>query len=125
MGFPVANDLFAEHAWYFRNALVRANYRNYASKIEPVLAPLEFFFRNLLLNEHHELKNRALIVAAPQEMSRSSDRTSAGQVPDKLIPESPGICRLLRVVGDQELSVKGMIYHHINRNTQPFSHRTY
>jgi fido (protein-threonine AMPylation protein) len=109
MGFPVANDLFAEHAWYFRNALVRANYRNYASKIEPALAPLEFFFRNLLLNEHHELKNRALIVAAPQEMSQSSDRTSTGQVPDKLIPESPGICRLLRVVGDQELSVKGMM----------------
>ncbi len=28
LGFLVTNDIFAEHAWYFRNALVRANYTN-------------------------------------------------------------------------------------------------
>ena len=28
MGFDVTNDLFANHSWYFRNALVRANYQN-------------------------------------------------------------------------------------------------
>ena len=28
LGFAVMNDLFANHSWYFRNALVRANYQN-------------------------------------------------------------------------------------------------
>ena len=27
-GFQVNNELFEQHSWYFRNALVRANYRN-------------------------------------------------------------------------------------------------
>ena len=26
--FSATNDIFADHAWYFRNALVRANYTN-------------------------------------------------------------------------------------------------
>ena len=29
LGFSVTNDIFAENAWYFRNALVRANYTIY------------------------------------------------------------------------------------------------
>ena len=51
LGFDVNNDLFEQHSWYFRNALVRANYRNVAKGIdyEPVF--LERFFRNLLLGE--------------------------------------------------------------------------
>ena len=28
LGFDVTNDTFAKNAWYFRNSLVRANYRN-------------------------------------------------------------------------------------------------
>ena len=28
LGFDVTNDIFAENAWYFRNALVRANYND-------------------------------------------------------------------------------------------------
>lgn len=28
LGFSATNDIFAENAWYFRNALVRANYTN-------------------------------------------------------------------------------------------------
>ena len=34
-GFNVNNDLFADNSWYFRNALVRANYRNMAKGIDP------------------------------------------------------------------------------------------
>ena len=59
-------DLFPEHSWYFRNALVRANYRNYARSIEPEFEHLEKFFRNLLLGENNELKNRYLIISAPE-----------------------------------------------------------
>ena len=48
MGFTVNNDLFSEYSWYFRNALVRANYRNYARCIEPEFEHLEKFFRHRL-----------------------------------------------------------------------------
>ena len=49
LGFEVDNDLFAKHSWYFRNALVRANYRNVAKGIEYTPVYLERIFRNLLL----------------------------------------------------------------------------
>jgi len=62
MGFNVSNDLFAEKSWYFRNALVRANYRNRQKDIEPDKSFLILFFRNLLLGEQNELKNRYLII---------------------------------------------------------------
>ena len=29
LGFDATNDIFAENAWYFKNALVRANYNNF------------------------------------------------------------------------------------------------
>lgn len=58
LGFNVNNDIFAENAWYFRNALVRANYQNIQKGIQQNPEFLERFFRNLLLNENNELKNR-------------------------------------------------------------------
>lgn len=58
LGFNVNNDIFAENSWYFRNALVRANYNNLKKGIHENSEYLEKFFRNLLLGEHNELKNR-------------------------------------------------------------------
>lgn len=55
LGFPVANDLFADHSWYFRNALVRANYNDYKNNIYSTLEYLNRFFRNLLLGENNPL----------------------------------------------------------------------
>lgn len=60
LGYNVDNELFKAHSWYFRNALVRANYRNVAKGVEPTEEPLRLFLRNLLLGETHELKNRRL-----------------------------------------------------------------
>jgi len=61
-GFAVTNDLFADHSWYFRNALVRANYNNYKTNIYATLEYLNRFFGNLLLGENNALKNRDLRV---------------------------------------------------------------
>ena len=60
LGFSVTNDIFAENAWYFRNALVRANYTNLQKGIHETTEYLESFLRNLLLNENNELYNRNL-----------------------------------------------------------------
>ena len=54
------NDIFAQHSWYFRNALVRANYRNIQKGIEYSPVYLVRFFRNLLLKDGWVLKNRYL-----------------------------------------------------------------
>jgi fido (protein-threonine AMPylation protein) len=61
-GFNVNNDMFARHSWYFRNALVRANYKDFKNNIHATSEYLERFFRNLLLGENNVLKNRELLV---------------------------------------------------------------
>ena len=60
LGFTVTNESFAEHSWYFRNALVRANYTNLPKGIHETTEYLELFLKNLLLNENHPLSNRDL-----------------------------------------------------------------
>ena len=67
IGFNINKDVFAKHSWYFRNALVRANYRNVAKGInyEPIF--LVRFFRNLLLGENNTLKNRYMMINPPEE----------------------------------------------------------
>ena len=59
-GFDVTNDLFAKKSWYFRNALVRANYEN--TRLDVVKSPiyLEEFFKVLLYGEEIELRSRFL-----------------------------------------------------------------
>lgn len=63
LGFSAMNDIFSENAWYFRNALVRANYTNLQKGIFETTEYLEMFLRNLLLNEKHELHNRNLHIS--------------------------------------------------------------
>lgn len=63
LGFSAANGIFAENAWYFRNALVRANYTNLQKGIYETTEYLEVFLRNLLLNEKNELHNRNLHIS--------------------------------------------------------------
>ena len=65
LGFDVTNGTFAEKAWYFRNALVRANYNNLKNGIHETTEYLELFLRNLLLNENNPLRNRELHVRCP------------------------------------------------------------
>ena len=63
LGFSVTNDIFAKNAWYFRNALVRANYTNLPKGIHETTEYLEVFLRNLLLDEKNELRNRNLHIS--------------------------------------------------------------
>ena len=60
LGFSATNDIFAENAWYFRNALVRANYTDLQRGIHETIEYLEIFLRDLLLGEKHVLHNRDL-----------------------------------------------------------------
>ena len=59
----MTNDIFAENAWYFRNALVRANYTNLQKNIHETTEYLELFLRNLLLDEKNALRNRTMHIS--------------------------------------------------------------
>ena len=61
-GFQVNNEIFAENSWYFRNALVRANYNDLAKGITATTVFLERFFENLLMGYQNDLKNRYIHV---------------------------------------------------------------
>ena len=63
LGFDVTNDIFAENAWYFRNALVRANYNDLKNGVHETTEYLELFLRNLLLDEKNELHNRSMHIS--------------------------------------------------------------
>ena len=73
LGFEVTNDIFAMNAWYFRNALVRANYNDLKNGIYETTEFLELFLRNLLLNKRYPLHNRVLHISrafnAPQKVN--------------------------------------------------------
>lgn len=140
LGFSVNNDLFANHSWYFRNALVRANYRNVAKGIEYEPIFLVRFFRNLLLGENNTLKNRYMIINPPEEWKMPEGEipnhqitneqvedklhTSTTQAPHKyhtsssVINSNPDskfytnnedIIELVRIIGNEELSISQMM----------------
>ena len=106
LGFSVNNDLFERHSWYFRNALVRANYRNVEKgvNIEPVF--LIRFFRNLLLGENNELKNRYMMIDGPEEwkmpetdQAENKYRTSTEQVTEQALA-------MVKAIGKEQLTLK-------------------
>ena len=72
LGFDVTNDTFAKNAWYFRNALVRANYNNLSKGVYIDRSFLILFLRNLILHENNELQNRDLHIHASQIKAEGS-----------------------------------------------------
>lgn len=97
IGFEADNTLFERHSWYFRNALVRANYRNVKKGITPNFEFLIRFFRNLLVGEKNELRNRHLLINAPVEWgtpitSPASPATSSPSTCPTSFESSPTSC---------------------------------
>lgn len=78
LGFDVTNDIFAENAWYFRNALVRANYTNLKKGVVETTEYLELFLRNLLLGEENPLKNRDLHISGSLSSPKCQTETANG-----------------------------------------------
>ncbi len=97
MGFSqINNELFEKHSWYFRNALVRANYRNLEKNINPDCAFLVLFLRNLLLGEQNELHNRTLHVDWNKITQQSKSQSAVQSVIQsaKTLPSKCNFCTL-------------------------------
>ena len=81
LGFEADNDLFAEYSWYFRNALVRANYNNIKKGIYETTEYLELFLQNLLLDKKNELHNREMHVSGRFSQKQDIDPIKQGVDP--------------------------------------------
>ncbi|MBR4706074.1 MAG: Fic family protein [Paludibacteraceae bacterium] len=125
IGFQnIDNTLFEQHSWFFRNALVRANYKNARLGVNNSPQYLERFFRNLLLGEQMPLHNRDLHISNKDVQSTQTEqvpnklRTSTEQVQDKfgtsnpiitgnhLYTEDENTIRLVMSIGLEKLSIK-------------------
>ena len=114
LGFDAANDIFAQNAWYFRNALVRANYNNLKNGVHETTEYLEKFLRNLLLDEKNELHNREmhisgkLIQSANDSNSKCKNCTLEEIAILKEIVKNPNITQkeLAVAIGKSERTIK-------------------
>lgn len=70
-GFKVNNDAFEKNSWYFRNALVRANYNDLQNGVLATTKFLEMFFSHLILGTEYELKNRYMHVDHMDDSAQS------------------------------------------------------
>ena len=123
IGFEVNNDLFARHSWYFRNALVRANYKNALLGIDYTPIYLERFFRNLLLAEQWDIRNRYLHIHATDEWKEQpnlAEPASIESLPDKyptstrqagngINTDNLNIIKIVKAIGEKQMPVKEML----------------
>lgn len=109
MGFNVENDLFAKHSWYFRNALVRANYQNIQKGIARESVYLERFFRNLLMGEDNELKNRPMLVNAPEGIEVLTPTSTPTSLASLMCDDKENVIRLVKIIANNKMSVKEMM----------------
>lgn len=56
-------DIFAENSWYFRNAIVRANYTNILNNVYKTTEYLELFLRKMILDEENHLNNKSMHIS--------------------------------------------------------------
>ncbi|MBQ7531773.1 MAG: Fic family protein [Paludibacteraceae bacterium] len=121
IGFrQINNSLFEQHSWYFRNALVRANYRNVTKSVNPDSSFLVAFFRNLLLSEQTPLHNRDLhislintqsaIQSANSALSKSNNCTLEETAVLQIIQRDPRVTQkqIAAGIGKSERTVKSI-----------------
>lgn len=102
MGFHVTNDVFAKHAWYFRNSLVRANYRDVKNGIYEDMSFLEAFLRNLLMGEQNELKNQYMHIRWDETTHSNAKQHIQQHIQQHIADEN----RILKVLENKAVSSK-------------------
>lgn len=123
-GFDVTNDLFADKSFYFRNALVRANYENQKLNVDKTRLPLEEFFKVLLYGDEIELHNRFLKIGqeygtpaarAIADLHRHNDGVNVGvNKPDVEINHGDDVINdvingVIKFTEKEEIAVKVLI----------------
>ena len=110
-GFNINNSAFRDNSWYFRNALVRTNYKNFEKNIFEDISFLEKFFYNLLSNTKYELKNRYAhidYVKDKDDFFKNRDYTLEEQAILNIIKENPTIKQedIAKIIGKSLRTIK-------------------
>ena len=108
-----------EYPWYFRNALVRANYNNYTKGISATTSFLELFFRNLLFGEKNELHNRVLHIATIQRANINDSKSQ-----NDTLNCSLGEIALLKFLKDNPNATQTEIAVHIGKSLRTVKRMT-
>jgi len=123
MGFTVSNDLFAEHSWYFRNALVRANYNKLITGTYPTMEYLSRFLGNFILDEKNLLRNRDMRIKAgnnDDNKNKVQDKVQNKVQNDilKIISDRPNITQmeLAQFINKSERTIKSIMKSMQERN---------
>ncbi len=97
LGYNVTNDIFAENSWYFRNALVRANYTDLKNNVHSTTEYLELFLENLLLNENHKLSNQSMHIGNIPHKKVDIDNTKVDIETEKVDIENICKCKISNI----------------------------
>ena len=97
LGYNVTNDIFAENSWYFRNALVRANYTDLKNNVHSTTEYLELFLENLLLNENHRLSNQSMHIGNIPHKKVDIDNTKVDIQTEKVDIENICKCKISNI----------------------------
>ncbi len=112
-GFNVDNEAFSQHSWYFRNALVRANYVNYSKNVSATSIYLERFFDNLLFGAHNELRNHKMQISMGQSDTDESPKCQNG--PLNVTLEEKAMLEFVKV---NPKATQEQIAEHIGKSTR-------
>lgn len=121
LGFNVVNDMFADNSWYFRNALVRANYSDLTQGITETTIYLVNFFRSMLLGEEHDLRNRMMHIEWKKTQDITEIQSANNTVQSAKTEENPrSKCKnctleemaLLRIVQNNPFSLRRKRWRH-------------
>jgi fido (protein-threonine AMPylation protein) len=131
LGFKnVNNDLFANHSWYFRNALVRANYEDISRGIYRTELFLIRFLSNLLINENYSLKNRDIHILAdtvkPENDTVKPENDTVKPENDTVKPENDTVLSLIEqdkyIKANQMSQILNMSLSTIRRKIKELKH---
>ena len=121
----VNNDPFAQNSWYFRNALVRANYSDIKNGIYETTEFLERFLRNVILGERNSLHNRSMHVSGAFSSEIEDDPINDPIKMDEremafleLLRSKPGLTRaqMAKILGCSDSTVKRIIHKLVSEN---------
>ena len=103
-GFQPDNTIFRDHSWYFRNALVRANYNEFYKGISATDEYLVRFFKNLLLGENNQLSNREMHISNIQSLTSKSQNDTLDCTLEEM-----AVLRFLQA--NPSVPSKGLLHH--------------
>ena len=123
-GFNVSNETFAQNSWYFRNALVRANYNNWQNGIHATTEFLELFFENLLMDAGHELKNRFMHIDYDTESGAQSAKDSISKCQNDTLKLSIDELAIINVIKDNPSATQKQISDATGKSERTIKRRT-